>query len=190
MDITMTVDKARMHGILDHETYFHITRYKETKEDKYFVVQERDVSYRFYTHYHPFVEALERRLRREGLVGLQATDTEYLPDRASLPESIEFTLAPNAEIIIPQGSGVLLAATTQATLADGTPFELAKSMHLVTAIAAEATAPQGLHATLVDGMVRRPGRARCSLCPHSRPSSSRTRSSRSRPRRSWSCSTG
>jgi hypothetical protein len=156
MDIEMAATSLAMHGVLDREIYFHLKRYVETKEMKHFVVQERDVSYRFYTHYHDYVTVLEDRLRRRGLAGLQAADTEYLPDRESLPESVEFALGADAGITVLERSGVTLRATTQARLPDGTQLELAPSVHLYTAGAAAATAPHGLHATLVKGMKNTP----------------------------------
>ena len=144
------------HGLFDDEVYFHRTRYVETKETKHFVVQERDVSYRFSTHYHDYVTVLQDRLRRYGLAALQAADTEYRPNRESLPESIQFTLAAGAQLVIPVRSGVMLTTTTQAQLPDGSQLELAPAAHLYIAAPAAATAPQGLRATLVDGMTNTP----------------------------------
>lgn len=155
MSIVTAVTGTALHGLLDNEVYFHVKRYVEKKERKHFVVQERNVSYRFSMHYHDYVTVLEDRLRRDGVAGLQAADTE-VRDGASLPESVEFTLAAGAETTIPEQSGVLLRATTQARLPDGTQLELAESMHLYTAVAAAAVAPQGLHATLVEGMKNTP----------------------------------
>ncbi|WAJ34391.1 hypothetical protein OUO20_05505 [Arthrobacter sp. FX8] len=177
----MAATGRAMHGMLDREIYFHLKRYVETKEMKHFVVQERDVSYRFYTHYHDYVTVLEDRLRRRGLAGLQAADTEYLPDRESLPESVEFALGADAGITILERSGMTLRATTQARLPDGTQLELAPSVHLHTAGAAAATAPHGLHATLVKGMKNTPFPANPSRWTRSRRSSSWIRPSSSRP---------
>jgi hypothetical protein len=54
----------------------------ETKERKYFIIQERTLRYRFFLHQHPYVQQLMQRLLRKGTPGLQAADTEYetLPD--------------------------------------------------------------------------------------------------------------
>ena len=45
---------------------------------KYFIIQEREVSYRFYLHQHPYVQQLVQRLVRKGTSELQAADTDYL----------------------------------------------------------------------------------------------------------------
>ena len=65
------------HGHLDTDLVFQPGRVVETKETKYFVIQERELSYRFYLHQHPYVQQLVQRLLRKGTNGLQAADTEY-----------------------------------------------------------------------------------------------------------------
>ncbi|MDE1674625.1 toxin [Nocardia gipuzkoensis] len=155
--MAITQPAMRMHGILDSENYHVRQRYVETTEQKYFIVQEREVSYRFSAHFHPFVGQLTDRLIRKGTRGLQAADTEYRPNGEALPESVEFTLAPDAEMTVPDGAGVLLAKETTATLQNGTVMTLPRSMHLRTTAAAAARAPKGLRATLVSGMVHTPG---------------------------------
>lgn len=80
----ITIAKAdRFHGHLDTELAVRTDRTGETKETKYFVIQEREVSYRFYLHQHPYVQQLMQRLLRAGSAGLQAADTEYAPNGAS-----------------------------------------------------------------------------------------------------------
>ena len=46
--------------------------------NKYVIIQEREVSYQFYLHQHPYVRQLSERLIRQGTSGLQAADTDYL----------------------------------------------------------------------------------------------------------------
>lgn len=41
------------------------------------VIQERDLSYSFFSHFHPYVPQLLNRLIRQSVPGLQAADTEY-----------------------------------------------------------------------------------------------------------------
>lgn len=65
------------HGHLDAELVFVPGRIVETKETKYFIIQEREVSYRFSLHQHPYVQPLVQRLLRKGTAGLLAADTEY-----------------------------------------------------------------------------------------------------------------
>ena len=49
-----TLAKAeRFHGHLDTELGFRPTRVVETKETKHVIIQERQVSYRFFLHQHP-----------------------------------------------------------------------------------------------------------------------------------------
>jgi Tc toxin complex TcA C-terminal TcB-binding domain len=45
---------------------------------KHFITHEHSVSYRFYTHFHPYVGRLTERLLRLSTSGLQAADTEYV----------------------------------------------------------------------------------------------------------------
>ncbi len=79
-NITMA---ERFHGYLDTELLYEPGRVSETKEKKHFIVQEREVSYRFYPHFHPYVGQLAQRLIRESTAGLQAADTDYKPRNAS-----------------------------------------------------------------------------------------------------------
>ncbi|AGL03145.1 hypothetical protein [Desulfoscipio gibsoniae] len=62
------------HGLFENEPVVFATN------RKYFIIQEREVSYRFYLHQHPYVQQLVQRLLRKGTAGLQAADTEYVPD--------------------------------------------------------------------------------------------------------------
>ena len=45
---------------------------------KHTTIQERKLSYQFYSHFHPYVAELVQRLIAKSVSGLQATDTEYL----------------------------------------------------------------------------------------------------------------
>ncbi|MCU0543436.1 MAG: toxin [Oscillatoriaceae cyanobacterium Prado104] len=44
---------------------------------KHTTIQERKLSYQFYSHFHPYVGELVERLIEKSVAGLQATDTEY-----------------------------------------------------------------------------------------------------------------
>ena len=59
------------HGHLDTDLVFQPGRVVETKETKYFVIQERELSYRFYLHQHPYVQQLVQRLLRKGTNGFR-----------------------------------------------------------------------------------------------------------------------
>src|SRR5215211_7339306 len=77
INLTSTVDK-RFHGYLDTELVYRPGRVVETKETKHLIIQEREVGYRFYAHFHPYVGQLVQRLLRKSTSGLQAADTEYV----------------------------------------------------------------------------------------------------------------
>jgi len=148
------------HGRGDLEEAFWPGKYRpggwmETRETKYFIVQERDVSYRLYLHAHPYVGPLVQKLLRKGTRGLQSADTEYAPNRASLPGSLEMTTAAGG-VTVPIGTRVALVAAVQGTLANGGALQLAATMELKCAAATAATAIDGVHAALVDGMTNTP----------------------------------
>jgi hypothetical protein len=145
----------RFHGHLDAELFVAAGSTGTRAETRHFIVQERDVAYRFHLHQHPYVRALMQRLVRTGTAGLQAADTENAADGASLPGSLLVALDKDAALTIASGSTIALFATTQATSGGG-PVELAAHMAFKTAGDAPATLPEGMHATLVDGMTATP----------------------------------
>ncbi|MFY9488419.1 MAG: hypothetical protein WAP35_06970 [Solirubrobacterales bacterium] len=61
---------------------FHVYGDTEKIPPSHTITRQRDLSYRFHAHFHPYVGDLMRRLLRESTAGLQAMDTEYrkLPD--------------------------------------------------------------------------------------------------------------
>ncbi|HVQ40077.1 MAG TPA: hypothetical protein VMS31_21235 [Pyrinomonadaceae bacterium] len=152
----LTIAKTeRFHGHLAAELAVNPKRTIETKETKYFVIQEREVSYRFYLHQHPYVQQLMQRLLRAGSSGLQAADTEYASNRASLPGSLEVALATNVGVNIPAGSRIALLAKVQ-TISNGVPIQLGAHQEFAIAGEVSATLPDGLRATLSAGMIETP----------------------------------
>ncbi len=145
----------RFHVLGETELAFAPNRVIETREPKYFIVQERELGYRFYLHQHPYVQQLVQRLLRQGTSGLQAADTHYEPDAASLPGSLEVALAGNAAMTIPNGSRIALVEKVQAT-SGGVPVELDAEVGMRAAGDLAGTLPDGLRATLVDGMTGTP----------------------------------
>ena len=146
----------RFHGYQDTELVFEKPRtVEETKETRYVILQEREVSYRFYLHQHPYVQQLAQRLIRKGTPGLQAADTEYAADSVSLPGSLQVALDRNLGLTIPSGSRLALLAKVQAT-SGGAAIELEADIEVQTADAMTGTLPDGLKATLVDGMTGTP----------------------------------
>lgn len=67
----------RFHGYLDTELIYRPGRIIETTEIKHFIIQEREVSYRFSSHDHDYVGELAKRLLSKSTSGLQAADTQY-----------------------------------------------------------------------------------------------------------------
>lgn len=120
---------------------------------KHIVIQERDTSYTFSPHYHPFVQRLTQALLRGGVPGLQAADTLYEGGHVSLPGSVQIALkGPGAVLAVLQGARITLLMDTQATAADGASVDVTKGMTFRLAANAEAVAPDGLEATLVNGL--------------------------------------
>lgn len=155
MNPTTIAQIQKFHGHLDAELVFIPRRVLVTKETKYFVIQEREVSYRFYPHFHPYVGRLAQRLLREGTSGLQAADTEYVAGGASLPGSLEIALAKNTNITVAAGSGISLLADLQAQTPGG-PVALSAKMQLELAGVTPAALPDGSTATLIGGMSATP----------------------------------
>src|SRR5215216_4105223 len=105
------------HGHRDTELSLSTEAALQTKTTKYLIVQERDVSYRFHPHFHPYVGRLMQELLREGTPGLQAADTLYVPGGASLPASVDLALSRGAEVSLPAGARIaMLTDDVQAEL--------------------------------------------------------------------------
>ncbi|HWP47868.1 MAG TPA: hypothetical protein VNM22_11955 [Candidatus Limnocylindrales bacterium] len=107
----LTLAKSnKFHSMVDTEILLYPGRIVETKEIKYFVIQERTLSYRVTLHQHPYVQPLMQRLLRKGTSGLQAADTEY---------NTRVRLASAIAAKDPAGKAVQLAAGEIVYLADG-----------------------------------------------------------------------
>ncbi|MEN9517497.1 MAG: hypothetical protein RLZZ381_85 [Cyanobacteriota bacterium] len=73
----------QFHGYLDSKVrpylgYDNLLGWTTESVGKQTTIQERKLSYQFYTHFHPNTAELVRRLIARSVSGLQATDTEYL----------------------------------------------------------------------------------------------------------------
>jgi hypothetical protein len=73
-----TVIAKGFHGYLDAELVYTKPGFVDALAFREIVTLERDVSYRFYSHFHPYVGELVRRLLQRSVSGLQAADTEYV----------------------------------------------------------------------------------------------------------------
>jgi hypothetical protein len=126
------------------------------KERKHFIIQEREVSYRFYSHFHPYVKQLVQRLLREGTSGLQAADTEYASGEISLPFGVDFQLEDSVDSSIPSGVRIGLLSNVVAADSAGVPVELAKGNEFKLAEKTQARFFAGTRAMFVDAMESTP----------------------------------
>jgi hypothetical protein len=154
MDNIIQSNNNRFHGYLDNELLYRPIRIINTKETKYIIIRERNVSYRIYLHQHPYVQQLIQELLRKGIKGLQAADTEYKPNGTSLPGSIEIAVGSGVGLTVPGGSVIALLAKVMATPlgGGGAPIELGPNMELEIVGDSQTTLPEGMKATLVEGM--------------------------------------
>lgn len=118
---------------------------------KHIIIREREVSYRFYLHQHPYVQELVQRLLSKGTAGLQAADTEYATNNASLPGSLDIYLDNKHNFTVAAGTKVVLQDKLLVTYS-GTSIELAAGTDFRLNDAVQATLPGGMRAQLVDGM--------------------------------------
>lgn len=132
--------------------YLTDTGYIETTHE---IIHERDVSYRFYLHQHPYVQQLVQRLIRESTSGLQAADTEYDPKGASLPDSVELTLPANANVTVNKDARIALLGDVIATTTSG-QIQLAAGLAPTLAEAGHARVPNGMAVMLVAGLADTP----------------------------------
>src|SRR5262249_25779348 len=90
---------------------------------RYFVVQERELGYRFYLHQHPYVQQLIQRLLRKGTSGLQSADTEY-STRITLTNATPGKDSLGEPTLLPAGELMYLTDGATATL-DGSAIRFA-----------------------------------------------------------------
>lgn len=150
MNNQLTFKAKTFHVYLDTELVFTPSRVIETRETKHFVIQERELSYGFYLHQHPYVQPLAQRLLRKGTSGLQVADTEYASGEISLPYGVDVELGANALSSIPNEARIGILDTVMAAVAGGAPVELARGSELRLAGIAAAILAAGTRATLVD----------------------------------------
>jgi hypothetical protein len=136
------------HTYWEHELTYPQAAPTVAKETRYIIVKERDVSYRFTLHQHPYVRQLTQRLLQRGVPGLQAADTDYTADNAALAGSVEVTLPTHTGVTLPKGARIALTAAVTVQVG-GAPFDLAADLELAIAAAATGEVPDGMHVTLV-----------------------------------------
>jgi hypothetical protein len=84
----------------------------------YITLLERSVTYQFFPHFHPYVVNLIQNLNDGGIAELQETDTIYLPDTASQPDSGK------PLVVQPNTTRAILLATVPVVLSNGTTVNL------------------------------------------------------------------
>jgi hypothetical protein len=143
---------TKFHDHLDAELSFHARRIIETRETKYFVVQERELAYRFYLHQHPYVQSLTQRLVRKGTRGLQAADTEYAAGEISLPYGVDVELGGGIQASLPVAARIGLLGDVTATGDGGVLVNIAKGTELRLATSAGVGVAGGTSLTIVESV--------------------------------------
>jgi hypothetical protein len=104
---------------------------------KHVITQKRELSYRFYPHFHPYVSRLITHMVEESVRGLQRMDTEYETDDTSpgtlkvLPDSTLVELMADGEVECASGGKLTVTEGTQVILPDGTSVKLPESGEVV-----------------------------------------------------------
>lgn len=156
---------SKFHGYLEATAYSDLVFRPDwgTKTiRKHTVIQERKLSYRFYPHFHPYAEELDKRLIKGSVRGLQATDTDYkkIEDMwAALPNSTYLTLPAGTPVILSDDKQVTLDGSMRVTLfdgsrailGDGTSATLPGTLLLASSGGMRVTLPEDKDAILQDG---------------------------------------
>lgn len=128
----------------------------------YTTALDRSVTYRFFSHVHPYVQPLVQRLNEGGIRLLQDTDTLYLPQALPpqplqvIPDSTRAVLMANVTATRPDGTNVALTA--------GTPFTLPHNVAVTIAAGTPTWRPDGGTFTLAAAAaVTLPGRLPISI---------------------------
>ena len=160
--------KAKFHGMLDAVSATNAEAAEAVVTRKHAVLQTRDVSYRIRLHQHPYVADLVERLLRGRAAGLLAADTEYVPGRVSLPDSVEVTVAGPVEVPVPAGATLAMLQATMANRSGGGQVELAASAAFDASAGFTGTFQSGLAAVLAEGLSGTPERGGTKALPAGR----------------------
>src|SRR5436189_4371700 len=100
------------HGSVDSITSKHLDDWWDgdgvvtVTGERHIVTQTRTMRYRFYPHFHPYVGELVKRLIEKSVAGLQAADTDYMPNSdgtfQTLPFSFQVALPVGLALHIPR----------------------------------------------------------------------------------------
>ncbi len=117
---------------------------------KYYAVQERELSYRFDLHQHPYVKRLMDRLLSRGIASLQAADTEY-HTRVQLPGQSEILYLPDGAAITDGTNGVIRLTGGKALASDNTPITFSANEEVTVAAQTLVRGRAGTVAVLAQG---------------------------------------
>lgn len=146
---------GQFHLTMDKNTEMAVAYGRRKVVRKYTILQDRSVSYGVFSHQHPYVEALTRRLLSGGVAGLQAADTLTAPDGGALAGSLRIALDPGTGLPLP--AGLRLRIPTDVTVpAGGVPLTLAAGLEVTLKTAAAGLLPEGARAVLEDGLTPSP----------------------------------
>jgi Tc toxin complex TcA C-terminal TcB-binding domain len=153
---TTYIPRGNFHGFSDDvATRERGSAGRPEKHSKHTTTQGRELSYGFYSHFHPYVAKLVNRLIEGSVRGLQATDTEYEVNSdgtwKALPHSTLAALAAETEVTFPGGDKSKLGMGTPVTLADGTLVKLPTGPQAALPGDLVLTDPRGLRLSAVGG---------------------------------------
>jgi hypothetical protein len=94
------------------------SRVVETRETRHYFRRNRELSYSFFLHQHPYVQAMMQRLLRQGTAGLQALDTEFVV-RVELAGKLAYLLPENTLTVKSSGAVLRFAGRHLLKLSDG-----------------------------------------------------------------------
>lgn len=145
------------HGYYDAN--YAIARTQATPVLHKYVTLTRELSYRFYSHFHPYVAELVRRLIEKSVLGVQAVDTEYVSSNNDgtlvvLPDSTLVALAAELDIELSSGNKLKVSQGTQIYLPDGTGAKLTDGTTVTLPGSMVVTQPRGMMFSLADGSTR------------------------------------
>ncbi len=114
----------------------------------------RELNYRFYSHFHPYVTELIRRLIEGSVRGLQATDTHYVDNADGtlevLPDSVLAALTADVNVTDPGNKQRTIQKGAQVRLLDGASVRLPAMGNKQATLPGDmvVTQPRGLRVTI------------------------------------------
>lgn len=147
----------KFHGSYDPVVYHNVEHGggTTTTVEKHFIIQERELSYRFYLHFHPYIEELIRRLIQGSVRGLQATDTEYETNAdgtlKQMPNSTLAALTADLRVMVTGGVERTILKGSQLLFFDGTVMRLPSGKNATLPGDMVVVQPRGMRLAVSDG---------------------------------------